>query len=88
MSSSSWNIYRAVLLTTTALVSYVTYTTLPDVYAADGRSGAMIILLIAASVIGLIAFLGFITLEVQSELEREEQMKARRRTAEQEKKES
>lgn len=76
MLPSGDKICKAVVLLTAATACSVVYITAPDTYAADGRAGVALLILIAVSIVAMVAFLGFLTLEVQSELEEEKKRRA------------
>lgn len=69
MQRTSDYIYKAVILATTIAACWWVYVTAPSVYISDGRSGVALTILIATSVVAMIALFGFLSLEVLSELE-------------------
>lgn len=76
MLSSGEKIFRAVVLLTATAVSCFVYIAAPDTYAADGRSGVALLILIAMSIVALVALFGFLTLQVYFELEEEKDRSA------------
>lgn len=71
MLPSSDQVYKAVVSLTAVAASYMVYIHAPNTYASDGRSGVALLILIAVSIVAMVALFGFLTLQVQSELEEE-----------------